>query len=84
MTETPEQAAAASAAQDKEYLYEEVYRPWFVWALILAPCLIPPVWYVPGRNVVSQRRYNQLDCSCLHCAEISILSSNFSHTLVHQ
>jgi hypothetical protein len=53
MTETPEQAAAA---QDKEYLYEEVYRPWFVWALILAPCLMPPVWYVPGRNV-SQRRY---------------------------
>jgi hypothetical protein len=30
---TPEQAAA----QEKDtYLYEEEYRPWFVWALILA------------------------------------------------
>jgi hypothetical protein len=55
MTETPEQAAAAAQEKDT-YLYEEEYRPWFVWALILAPCLMPPVWYVPDRNL-SQRRY---------------------------
>jgi hypothetical protein len=68
MTGTPEQAAA----QEKDtYLYEEEYRPWFVWALILAPCLMPTVWYVPGRNVsVSQGgRYNQLDYSCLQLME---------------
>jgi hypothetical protein len=46
MVEAPEQAQ-----QQDTYLYEEEYRPWFVWALILAPCLMPPVWYVPGRNV---------------------------------
>ena len=27
-------------------LYEENMRPCFVWTLILAPCLMPTVWYV--------------------------------------
>jgi hypothetical protein len=32
------------------YLYEEEYQPWFVWTLILAPCLLPMVWYVRIRQ----------------------------------
>jgi hypothetical protein len=64
MTEAPEQAAVASEEKDS-YLYEEEYQPWFVWMLILAPCFMPAVWYVPDRTRnVSQRR---LSVQSTHC-----------------
>jgi hypothetical protein len=37
------------------YLYEEEYQPWFVWTLILAPCLMPVVWYVNRKRFKKAR-----------------------------
>lgn len=59
----------------EEYLYEEEYKPCFLWTLILAPCLLPVVWHYHVRitDTTLSIGYSS-DCASLTIDRANIVS----------